>query len=211
LHTASVLLATLAYAQTATITSAPTATIVDLFLGSKRSANFSFDGSIITSDTTATTYEVQCKSGALNLPGFPTTTCDLKDPPWTVINGPSIMIGVLSTAIDTVTALLAETCRLVDQTAAYCNYTFIESLGSATTSTSYQTTITGDQYVKYPVTITAGLNALPPATITSTTNATQTFQPSPISTNGSGSIGLRFGFFEAGILAVMIGMIGASC
>ncbi|KAF7905070.1 uncharacterized protein EAF01_005591 [Botrytis porri] len=178
-----ILLAAITYAQNATVTPAPTETVVDLFLGAKRSGNYSFEGSIITGDATATTYEIRCKSGALNLPGFPTTTCDPKDPPWTVTNGPSLMIGQLSTAIDTVTAFLGETCRLEHQTAAYCNYTFIESLSSTTTSTSYTTVITGANYIEYPVAITAGIENL--ATLTTnaetatTATATKTCKLSP--------------------------------
>ena len=70
------------------------------------------------------------------------------------------MIGVLSTAIGTVTAFLAETCRIEKQTAAYCNYTFIRDIGDSSTTTSYATTITGDNYVSYPVVITAGVEKL---------------------------------------------------
>lgn len=69
-----------AFAEIATVTPAPTQTIIDLFLGAKRSGNYSFEGSVYGADATATTYEIKCKSGALNLPGFPTTTCDLTDP-----------------------------------------------------------------------------------------------------------------------------------
>ncbi|KAF5869308.1 uncharacterized protein Bfra_011115 [Botrytis fragariae] len=155
-----ILLAAITYAQNATVTSAPTETVVDLFLGAKRSGNYSFEGSIITGDATATTYEIRCKSGALNLPGFPTTTCDPKDP--------------LSMAIDTVTASLAETCRLEHQTAAYCNYTFVETLSSTTTSTSYTTIITSANYIEYPVAITAGIENLPTATTNTATATTAT-------------------------------------
>lgn len=66
-----------------TITSAPalpTQTVVDLFLGAKRKSNYTFVGSVLEADDAATTYHITCKSGDLNLPGFPTTTCDLKDP-----------------------------------------------------------------------------------------------------------------------------------
>ncbi|TGO85456.1 hypothetical protein BPOR_0394g00010 [Botrytis porri] len=170
-----ILLAAITYAQNATVTPAPTETVVDLFLGAKRSGNYSFEGSIITGDATATTYEIRCKSGALNLPGFPTTTCDPKDP--------VTSSRQLSTAIDTVTAFLGETCRLEHQTAAYCNYTFIESLSSTTTSTSYTTVITGANYIEYPVAITAGIENL--ATLTTnaetatTATATKTCKLSP--------------------------------
>ncbi|KAG4219132.1 hypothetical protein PC116_g32388 [Phytophthora cactorum] len=73
-------LAGMAFSQIATITPMPTQTTVNLFLGSKRESNYSFAASVVAADDTATTYEIKCKSGALNLPGFPTTTCDLKDP-----------------------------------------------------------------------------------------------------------------------------------
>lgn len=58
----------------------PVETVVSLFLGSRRESNYSFAGSVIAVDETATTYQVACSSGALNLPGFPTTTCDVHDP-----------------------------------------------------------------------------------------------------------------------------------
>lgn len=58
----------------------PTQTVVDLFLGAKRKSNYTFVGNVLEANDAATTYHITCKSGDLNLPGFPTTTCDLKDP-----------------------------------------------------------------------------------------------------------------------------------
>ena len=74
----------IANAQITSPTLAPAQTIANVFLGAKRESNYSFVGSVVAADQTATTYEIGCKSGALNLPGFPTTTCDLKDPVCTV-------------------------------------------------------------------------------------------------------------------------------
>ncbi|KAI1113350.1 hypothetical protein F5Y14DRAFT_418014 [Nemania sp. NC0429] len=142
----------------------PTQTVVDLFLGAKRKSNYTFVGSVLEADDAATTYHITCKSGDLNLPGFPTTTCDLKDPPWTVTEGSSTMVASLLTSIGSVTALLDETCVLEDRTAAYCNYTFIGNSGPQSTSTSYTTVITGDLYYEYPIAITAGAEKLAAAT-----------------------------------------------
>ncbi|KAL2020334.1 hypothetical protein VTK56DRAFT_8562 [Thermocarpiscus australiensis] len=139
----------------------PVQTVVNVFLGAKRNSTYEFEGSIIDADSTATTYLINCKYGALNLPGFPTTTCDRTDPPWTVTEGPSTMVGILSTAIATVTAVLDETCVIEDRTAAYCSYTFTGVSAGTTTSTAYPTTITGDLFYPYPVTITAGAEKLP--------------------------------------------------
>ena len=84
------------------------------------------------------------------------------------------MVGVLSTAIGTVTAFLAETCRIEKQTAAYCNYTFIRDIGHSSTTTSYATTITGDSYVSYPVVITAGVEKLiAPTQVPTPSNSTR--------------------------------------
>ncbi|KAM0817455.1 putative Ig-like domain-containing protein [Seiridium cardinale] len=214
--TATLFLAAIADAKNVIGTPIPTQTVVDLFLGAKRPGNYSFDGSIITADETATTYEIRCKSGALNLPGFPTTTCDLKDPPWTVTNGPSTMIGVLSTGIETVTALLAETCTVKDRSAAYCNYTFIESKDGSSTTTSYATTITGDSYIEYPIAITAGFENLPTATAsgstpenTTTTTTTVTNQPSSI-TNGAAPVVSQIGLKKPTFLVAVIGVFVAS-
>jgi hypothetical protein len=55
-------------------------TVVNLFLGAKRESNYSFAASVIAADAVATTYQIHCESGALNMPGFPTTTCDQNDP-----------------------------------------------------------------------------------------------------------------------------------
>ncbi|KAK6954427.1 hypothetical protein Daesc_004394 [Daldinia eschscholtzii] len=166
----------MAFSQIATITPMPTQTTVNLFLGSKRESNYSFAASVVAADDTATTYEIKCKSGALNLPGFPTTTCDLKDPsyqPWTVIQGPSTMIGVLSTAIQNVTAVLDERCAIEARTAAYCNYTFLGNSAGTTTSTAYPTVITGESYVEYPIAITAGADKL------RASNSTAAIEPVP--------------------------------
>lgn len=95
--------------------------------------------------------------------------------PWTVTDGPSTMVGVLSTAIQNVTAVLGETCVVEGHTAAFCNYTFAGNTGGQTTYTSYTTIITGDKYIEYPVTVTAGVEKLVPTTVTSawdTTTAT---------------------------------------
>ncbi|KAK9772828.1 putative Ig-like domain-containing protein [Seiridium cardinale] len=237
--TATLFLAAIADAKNVIGTPIPTQTVVDLFLGAKRPGNYSFDGRIITADETATTYEIRCKSGALNLPGFPTTTCDLKDPvtrpfsrkelgennfanyslrlfqPWTVTNGPSTMIGVLSTGIETVTALLAETCTVKDRSAAYCNYTFIESKDGSSTTTSYATTITGDSYIEYPIAITAGFENLPTATASgstpenTTTTTTVTNQPSSV-TNGAAPVVSQIGFTKPIFLVAVIGVFVAS-
>lgn len=76
----------LAMAQVPAVRSAPASTTVDMFLGAKRHGNYSFVGSVISVIDTTTVYEVICESGALNLPGFPTTTCDpAKDPVQTPI------------------------------------------------------------------------------------------------------------------------------
>ncbi|KAI1202691.1 hypothetical protein F5X97DRAFT_286949 [Nemania serpens] len=175
-----------------TITSAPalpTQTVVDLFLGAKRKSNYTFVGSVLEADDAATTYHITCKSGDLNLPGFPTTTCDLKDPPWTVTEGSSTMVASLLTSIGSVTALLDETCVLEDRTAAYCNYTFIGNSGTQTTSTSYTTVITGDLYYEYPIAITAGAEKLAAAT------------ESP-SNGGAGLVGVNIGMMGAAIMMV---------
>jgi len=75
------------------------------------------------------------------------------------------MVGILSTAIETVTALLDETCIIEDRTAAYCNYTFSGDLGGGTkTSTAYTTVITGSLFWEYPVRVTAGAEKLPAKT-----------------------------------------------
>lgn len=74
------LTASVVFAQTSTVTPTPVQTVVDLFLGAKRQGNYSFAASVISADNIATTYEIMCKSGDLNIPGFPTTTCDLNDP-----------------------------------------------------------------------------------------------------------------------------------
>lgn len=66
--------------QNNTVTTAPAATVVDLFLGAKRPGNYSFVASVIAVGETATTFEVVCSSGLLNLPGFPTTSCNVNDP-----------------------------------------------------------------------------------------------------------------------------------
>lgn len=55
-------------------------TTVAVFLGAKREGEYSFDASVIAADAVATTYEIRCQSGHLNMPGFPTTTCDQNDP-----------------------------------------------------------------------------------------------------------------------------------
>ncbi|KAI2628667.1 hypothetical protein GGR54DRAFT_636381 [Hypoxylon sp. NC1633] len=180
-----VLLAGLAAAQNTTITAAPPQTIINLFLGSRRESNYSFAGSVIAVDETATTYEIRCSSGALNLPGFPTTTCDLKDPPWTVTEGPATMVGVLTTAIETVSAVLDEKCVVEGHTAAYCNYTYVGNSAGQTTSTTYTTIITGDNYAEYPITITAGAEKLTTVTETSPANTTAA-APVPYSTSGIG-------------------------
>ncbi|OTB18371.1 hypothetical protein K445DRAFT_19931 [Daldinia sp. EC12] len=189
------LLAGMAFSQVATITPMPTHTTVNLFLGSKRESNYSFAASVVAADDTATTYEIKCKSGALNLPGFPTTTCDLKDPPWTVIEGPSTMIGVLSTAIRNVTAVLDERCAIEARTAAYCNYTFLGDSAGTTTSTAYPTVITGESYVEYPIVITAGADKLQAA------NNTAVVKPVSISSAELRKVGI--GAFGGIFLAVM--------
>ncbi|KAK3942828.1 Ent-kaurene oxidase [Diplogelasinospora grovesii] len=199
-------------AQSTTVTQAPVQTVVNLFLGAKRESNYSFAGSVVAADATATTYEVRCKYGALNLPGFPTTTCDMKDPPWTVTEGPSTMIGVLTTAIETVSAVLAETCSVEGRTAAYCNYTFVGDHGGSTTSTAYTTVITGDKWVEYPVTITAGAELLAAAAATtalSSSSAPGTSGPSAAaagssSANGAVSNGVRVGVLKVIVLAAVV-------
>lgn len=80
--------------------------------------------------------------------------------PWTVTDGPSTMIGTLTTAIETVSAVLDETCAITGRTAAYCNYTYTGTSASSITSTAYTTMITGESYVEYPVTVTAGAEKL---------------------------------------------------
>jgi hypothetical protein len=55
-------------------------TVVNLFLGAKRDSDYSFAASVIAADAVATTYQIHCESGLLNMPGFPTTTCDQNDP-----------------------------------------------------------------------------------------------------------------------------------
>lgn len=213
-------------AQTTTITPTPVQTIVDLFLGAKRHGNYSFAADVVGVDSTATTYEITCNSGALNLPGFPTTTCDSKDPvsdyvicceilpgfcsltnhvfnqPWTVTDGPSTMIGILSTAIANVTAVLDETCAVDGRTAAYCNYTFVGDSGGRTTSTSYATTITGDNYAEYAVMVTAGVEKLSAVTVATTWNATTTGTGLSL-TSGTGLHGPRMGAFGAVVLAAI--------
>lgn len=74
------------------------------------------------------------------------------------------MVGILSTAIASVTAVLDETCVIEDRTAAYCNYTFSGESAGTTTSTAYTTIITGELFTAYPVVITAGAEKLPAAT-----------------------------------------------
>ncbi|KAJ8121461.1 hypothetical protein ONZ43_g2092 [Nemania bipapillata] len=174
--TAFFLLAGMACAESpTTTTSVTTETVVDIFLGAKRSKPYIFDGSIITADATATTYEIHCESGTLNLPGFPTTT-SLDGHPRPFHND-----------------------RIEARTAAYCNYTFIESLGGTSTTTSYTTVITGDSYTEYPIGITAGLQNLPTAT-----NATQVSTPtSPVPTS-AGSIKSVGGSFTVMALAAML-------
>ncbi|KAK4203212.1 hypothetical protein QBC40DRAFT_251438 [Triangularia verruculosa] len=113
-------------------------TVVDVFLGAKRDSHYEFQGSVIAADADATTYLVRCQFGLLNMPGFPTTSCNTADPPWTVTEGPSTMVGVLYTAIETVTAVLDETCSIKDRTAA----------------------ILGELFYPYPITITAGAEKL---------------------------------------------------
>ncbi|KAI1345527.1 hypothetical protein F5Y01DRAFT_300310 [Xylaria sp. FL0043] len=199
--TALFLLARMVCAQGPVTTAAPSQTVVNVFLGAKRSSSYLFDGRIIVADATATTFEIQCKSGVLNLPGFPTTTCDpANDPPWTVTYGSSTMIGVIPTAIGTVTALLAETCALEARTAAYCNYTFVEDIGSSSTTTSYPTVITGDSYTEYPITITAGLQNL----VTSTTNVTQPSETPLTIPISMGSVASMGGGFKVVLLAISI-------
>lgn len=65
-------------------------TTVGVFLGAKREGEYSFDASVIAADAVATTYQIRCQSGHLNMPGFPTTTCDQNDPvscsPWLNLN-----------------------------------------------------------------------------------------------------------------------------
>jgi len=55
-------------------------TTIGVFLGAKRDGDYEFGASIISADEDATTYLIRCESGDLNLPGFPTTTCDENDP-----------------------------------------------------------------------------------------------------------------------------------
>jgi hypothetical protein len=71
---------TAAVAQGCAVIPTPTETTVNVFLGAKRENPYSFNASIIAADHVATTYEVRCVSGTLNMPGFPTTTCDRSDP-----------------------------------------------------------------------------------------------------------------------------------
>lgn len=153
---------------------------VNVFLGAKRPGNYLFLGKVIGADDTATTYQVHCLSGALNLLGFPTTSCNTNDAvryvfhvafdfsrhktyllclqPWTVTHGPSAMVGILSTAIGSVTALLDERCSLQSRTVAHCNYTFVgSSNGRQTMSTAYPTLIAGDKYYEYPITMTQAM------------------------------------------------------
>lgn len=68
---------------------APGETTVNLFLGAKRQSNYSFEASVVAVGETATTFEVVCKSGLLNLPGFPTTTCDSNDPVSVTLSPPT--------------------------------------------------------------------------------------------------------------------------
>lgn len=74
------------------------------------------------------------------------------------------MVGILSTAIASVTAVLDETCVIEDRTAAYCNYTFSGESAGTTTYTAYTTIITGELFTAYPVVVTAGAEKLPTAT-----------------------------------------------
>ncbi|KUI65711.1 hypothetical protein VM1G_00063 [Cytospora mali] len=198
-----IFMAGIAFAQNTTITPTAVQTVVDLFLGAKRQSNYSFEGSVVWADNTATTYEIRCNSGALNLPGFPTTTCDLKDPPWTVTDGPSTMVGVLSTSIQNVTAVLAETCAVDGRTAAYCNYTFVGDSVGRTTSTSYTTIITGDMYVEYPVTITAGAEKFAAATATSSPSDTIAATTGTPSTGGTRPSVVRTGTLGTIVLAAI--------
>jgi hypothetical protein len=163
-------------------TMAPEETTVNLFLGAKRRSNYSFEASVIAVGEMATAFEVVCKSGLLNLPGFPTTTCDTNDPvsaargrqgtkdglltrmepkqPWTVTNGRSTMAGILSTSIASVEAVLDEKCNIMQRSSANCNYTYVGVSNGSTTSTAYTTIITGSLYYEYPVIITAGAEKL---------------------------------------------------
>lgn len=68
---------------------APGPTTVNLFLGAKRQSNYSFEASVVAVGETATTFEVVCKSGLLNLPGFPITTCDANDPVSVTLSAPT--------------------------------------------------------------------------------------------------------------------------
>jgi hypothetical protein len=70
------------------------------------------------------------------------------------------MVGILTTTIESVTAVLDETCVIEDRTAAYCNYTFSGNSVGTTTSTAYTTIITGDLFYEYPVVVTAGAEEL---------------------------------------------------
>lgn len=72
--------------QNNTVTTAPAATVADLFLGARRPSDYSFVASVIAVDEKATTFEVVCSSGLLNLPGFPTTTCNANDPVSTILS-----------------------------------------------------------------------------------------------------------------------------
>jgi hypothetical protein len=70
------------------------------------------------------------------------------------------MVGVLTTAIASVTAVLDETCIIEDRTAAYCNYTFSGNSAGTTTYTAYTTIITGELFYEYPVVVTEGAEKL---------------------------------------------------
>jgi hypothetical protein len=74
------------------------------------------------------------------------------------------MVGRITTAIGTVTAVLDESCAIESRTAAYCNYTFYGNSAGTTTSTAYTTIITGDLFTAYPIKVTAGLEKLPAPT-----------------------------------------------
>jgi hypothetical protein len=113
------------------------------------------------------------------------------------------MIGVLSTSIETVTAMLAESCRVEARTAAYCNYTFIENVGGSSTTTSYTTVITGDSFTEYPIAITAGLQNLPTAA-TSATQSSAPTSPTPTSAGSIRSVGGAFTVMMVMVLTTML-------
>ncbi|KAJ4385495.1 hypothetical protein N0V93_009923 [Gnomoniopsis smithogilvyi] len=171
-------------------------------------------GSVITSNSVATTYTVFCPDSA---------DCEISGPlPFTFAEGPSTF-EYSGTIQDRLTALLA--CKLASTTAATC--TEYSSFGSrftkgnttGPTDFSRTQTYTGSEVQWGVLTLTTPAPAAATATGTGgsggveTVNPTDTawFFPSPTSkSSGAASLGLRRGELLVGIAAVMMAGLGAA-